>query len=105
MYTRVQDEEDHINEELLNYGTQRSSMEDFLMKLHNDQYLKIDASGKTPNELCASAQWLVQKDASVPLKPAPKELRDMGDLLNDPIPLPNGDDPPEGTLPRTYSLW
>jgi hypothetical protein len=80
-------------------------MEDFLMKLHNDQYLKIDAAGKTPDELCASAQWLVQKNASVPLKPAPKVCQDMGDLLNDPIPLPNGDDPPEGTLPRTYSLW
>ena len=48
MYTRVQDDEDHINEELMNYGSQRSAMEDFLMKLYNDQYIKIDAAGKTP---------------------------------------------------------
>ena len=51
---------------------------------------------------------MIQVDSSVPLKSKPVELKDVGDfaaLLTDPIPLPNGDEPPEGTLPRTFSLW
>lgn len=82
-------------------------MDDFIMKLENDQFIRIDAAGKTPEEICSTATWLIQKDKNIPLKPFPKQVEggDFAAILTDPIPGPNGEDPPEGTLPRQYSLW
>ena len=109
MFKRTQDSEDHIAAELKHYLTaERPNMEDFILKFNHDQYIKIDAAGKRPEEIADSASWVLQPDKSVPLKPEAKKVEGSGDfaaLLTDPIPLPNGDDPPEGTLPRTYSLW
>lgn len=97
-----------INAELRHYVTlERPNLDDFLMKLNNDQFLKLDCAGKTPDEILASASWLIQPDTSIPLKPKPVKVEggDFAALLTDAIPLPNGEDPPEGTLPRQYSLW
>ena len=109
LYSRVQDDDEHIVAELQHYKTKEIMMlqEEFLRTFANEQYLKLDAAGKTPSEIADAACWLIQKDDSVPLKPVAEIVEGASDpvtLLTDPIPV-NGQDPPEGTLPRTFSLW
>ena len=84
-------------------------MDDMIVRLYNHQFLKLDAAGKTPTELADSAEQLLKPNPYIPLRPVPRHLEggagDFKALLTDPIPGPNGEEQPEGTLPRQYSLW
>ena len=79
-------------------------MEDFIQKLHNHQFLKLDAAGLQPEEIADACEWRLRPDETIPLRPIPKQLEGGSDfkaLLTDPL----FEDQPEGTLPRQWSLW
>ena len=47
---RINDMDDRIEEELSYYNTvERSSMEELLMNLYDNQYIKLDSAGLTPD--------------------------------------------------------
>lgn len=102
---RVQDTDSFVTEELQHYAAaERPALDDMIVRLHNHQYLKLDAAGRTPEALADSAGQLLRPDETVPLRPVPiqpeAEAGDFKALLTDPM----GENVPEG-LPRTYSLW
>jgi hypothetical protein len=62
--------EDAIREELLYYNSiERPSMEDLLLNMYDNQYLKVDSAGLTPDEICSSIVSRIQPDSSLPLRP------------------------------------
>jgi len=102
---RVEDTEDMVLREVKNYNQpERPALDDFLVRLYNHQYLKIDCAGLTPDEIADSAEWRVRSDPTIPLRPVGKQLEGGGDfksLLTDPL----FEEQPEGTLARQWSLW
>ena len=103
---RVQDTDAFVGEELAHYNAnERGALDDMLVRLYNHQYLKLDSAGLSPDELADAAAWRLRPDDSVPLRPTALKLDggagDFKALLTEPL----FEDQPEGTLPRTWSLW
>ena len=85
---RVEDTEEYITRELQNYKLERHAMEDFIQKLHNHQFLKLDAAGLQPEEIADACEWRLRPDETIPLRPIPKQLEGGSDfkaLLTDPL--------------------
>jgi len=119
MIQRVQDTETFIAEELAHYNAnERPALDDMLVRLFNHQYLKLDSAGLTPNEIADAAQWRLRTDETVPLL-LEAELLDggagdfkaalTGTTWNSYLTIgkegPEPREDPEGTLPKTWSLW
>lgn len=102
---RVEDTQEYINRELEHWHQQeKQQLDDLLVRLYNHQYLKLECTGLTPEEIADSAEWRIRPDKTVPLRPVPQQLEGGGDfkaILTDPL----VEDQPEGVLPRQYSLW
>lgn len=89
-----------------------------LVRLYNHQYLKIDSAGLYPNEIADAVEWRLRPDPTVPLL-LEAEILDggagdfkaalTGTTWNSYLNIgPEGPEPredPEGTLPKTWSLW
>lgn len=108
MIQRIQDTETFLQEELLQWQEEKKAqIDDFIVKLHNHQYLKIDVAGLTPDECVDSIQCIVRPDETVPLRPIamqpPNEAGDFKGLLSEP--LKEEQEGQEGELPRVYGLW
>lgn len=106
MITRVEDTEAFLQIELDNYAEEKKhQLDDFVMRLHNHQFLKLEAAGLLPEELADSAECILRPDETVPLRPVAiqpeNEAGDFKALITDPM----KEEQPEGTLPRTYGLW
>lgn len=106
MITRVEDTDSFLQIELENYAEEKSKqLDDFIVRLYNHQYLKLDAAGLLPEELADSAECILRPDDTVPLRPIAiqpeNEASDFKGLITEPM----KEDVPEGTLPRTYGLW
>lgn len=59
LFQRSCDTEDRIKEELNYYNTvERPSMEELLINFHENQYIRLDSAGLTPEELtnCVSSR-------------------------------------------------
>ena len=85
---RVEDTEEYITRELQNYKLERHAMEDFIQKLHNHQFLKLEATGLQPEEIADACEWRLRPDETIPLRPIPKQLEGGSDfkaLLTDPL--------------------
>lgn len=115
---RVQDTEAFVGEELAHYNAnERPALDDMLVRLYNHQYLKVDSAGLTPNELADASEWRLRPDETVPLLLEAEQLDggagEFKSALINPGPwtslmqAPGAEprDDPEGTLPRTWSLW
>jgi len=86
-----------------------------LVRLYNHQYLKLDSAGLFPEELADAAQWRLRVDETVPLLLEAELLEggagDFKSALTTNGPWKSeltGAEPredPDGTLPRTWSLW
>jgi hypothetical protein len=108
MTTRVNDTEEFFIRELTHYNqTERPSIDDLIVKLNNQQYIKIESAGLTPDQLLDVASCRIQERPEIPLRPLPKQLEGAGDFkacLTEP--LVEEKEGEEGlTLPRQWSLW
>ena len=106
MLKRVEDTESFLQIELDNYADEKKQqLDDFIVRLYNHQYLKIEAAGLLPEEIADSAECILRPDATIPLRPIAiqpeNEAGDFKALITDPM----KEDMPEGTLPRTFGLW
>jgi hypothetical protein len=71
--------------------------------MYNNQFLKLDAAGLVPDVIADSCEQFIRPDATAPLRPVARRLEGAAELkacLMDPLVGPNGEEPPEGTLPR-----
>jgi hypothetical protein len=60
---RINDMDDRIREELNYYNTmERPAMEELLLSLFDNQYIKIDSAGLTPDELLACVACRITPD-------------------------------------------
>jgi hypothetical protein len=78
---RINDMEDSIREELLYYNSiERPSMEDLLLNMYDNQFLKVDSAGLTPDEICASVVSRIKPDSSLPLRPIALQIEGGSDF-------------------------
>lgn len=98
---RVNDTEERIRIELMHYNTvERPAMEELLINFHEEQFIRLDAAGFTPDELTESVASRLRPDEGIPLRPLPIVIEGAGDfksLLTEGV--------EENHLPRKWSLW
>jgi hypothetical protein len=64
------DTEQRIKEELQYYNTvERPSMEELLINFYDNQYIKLDCAGLTPDEVVECVQCRIKPDDDLPLRP------------------------------------
>jgi len=83
---------------------ERKAAATFIQKLFDSTFIKLDAAGMTPTELCDVVTFRIKPKTSEPLRPIAKRIEDKSDpksLLED-----EGDEE-AGILPRRsqWSLW
>lgn len=67
---RVNDSDERIRAELAHYNTvERPTMEELLVNFHEDQFVRLDAAGFTPEELTEAVQYRLKSDEGLPLRP------------------------------------
>lgn len=68
--TRVNDTEERIRAELAHYNTvERPSMEELLITFHEDQFIRLDSAGLTPEDLTDAVYCRLKPDEGLPLRP------------------------------------
>ena len=75
-------------------------MEEVLINLFDNQYIKVDAASLTPEEITDCVQCKVKLDDSLPLRPIPQVIKggsDFKSLLTEGV--------EEIHLPRKWSLF
>jgi len=81
------DFEHRIKEELHYYNTiERPAMEELLINLYENQYVKVDSAGLTPDEITECVQCRVKTDDDLPLRPLAIQIEGVSDyksLLTD----------------------
>lgn len=100
---RVCDNEENVQNEITQYESpERPEVEDWLVKMYASTFIKIPASGLTPDEIAESVCYRLKTNVTEPVTPVAKIIEGGGDpagLLSQDV---NVD---EGQLPRQYSLW
>ncbi len=67
---RVNDSEERIRNELTHYNTvERPAMEELLVNFHEDQFIRLDAAGLTPEEITDAISVRIKTDDTLPLRP------------------------------------
>ena len=67
---RVNDTEDRVRAELAHYNSvERPAIEELLINFYEDQFIKLDAAGMTPDQLVESVQIKLKPDEGLPLRP------------------------------------
>lgn len=76
-------------------------MEELLINFYDNQYIKIDSAGLTPDELTETVSCKIKPDESLPLRPLAIHIEggagDYKSLLTEGL--------EENQLPRKWSLW
>jgi hypothetical protein len=69
---RVNDTEDRIRAELAHYNSvERPAIEELLINFYEDQFIRLEAAGLTPDQLADSVQIRLKPDEGLPLRPLP----------------------------------
>jgi hypothetical protein len=69
---RVNDTEDRIRAELSHYNSvERPAIEELLINFYEDQFIRLEAAGLTPDQLADSVQIRLKPDEGLPLRPLP----------------------------------
>ena len=94
--------DEQIKEEMHYYNTvERPAMEDLLINFYDNQYIKLDSAGMTPDELTDAVQCRIKADDDLPLRPLATLIEggagDFKALLTEGL--------EENQLPRKWSLW
>ncbi len=81
-------------------NTERPGMEELLIHLYNDQYVKVDSAGLVPDQINDIICKQIKADDNEPLRPIATVIEggsDFKGLLSEGI--------EEGEVPRKWSLW
>lgn len=101
---RVCDNLSNIQKELQRYeNSERPDMDDYIVKLYNSTYIKLQSAGLTPDEVADSLVYKLKPSQEEPLVPVATVIEggagSFKDLLTQEV---NTED---GQLPRQWSLW
>lgn len=67
---RIQDQESKIKEEITYYNTiERPAVEELLINLYDNQYIRIDCAGLNPDEITNCVLCRIKYDKDLPLRP------------------------------------
>lgn len=103
LVTRVCDNEDNVQNEITYYESpERPEVEEWLVKLYASTFIKVHASGLTPDEIAESVCYRLKPNTTEPVHPYAKLIEGGGDfagLLSQDVLVD------EGQMPRQYSLW
>ena len=105
MVVRPCDTFDKLSREIEYYNMrERSAFDEFIVKLYDHTYIKLDISGMNPTEIADSVQAKMKPNAAAPLRPVAHIIEDAGSFKEL---LTAGIDDEDGkfTLPRQWSLW
>ena len=100
---RVNDTEERIRAELTHFSSvERPAMEELLINFYEDQFIRLDAAGLTPDELTDAVQCRLKADEGLPLIPLPIQIEGASEdaylqLLTEGV--------EEKNLPRKWSVW
>ena len=75
-------------------------MEELLINFYEDQFIRVEAAGLTPDQLADAVQCKLVPDEGLPLRPIAVQIEGAGDfksLLTEGV--------EENHLPRKWSLW
>jgi hypothetical protein len=105
LVARACDQRDNIQGEIVWYKeSERKACQEFIQYMYDSTFIKLDAAGLNPTELCDVVAFRVKPKVDEPLRPLPIKIENGGDfksLLTD-----DGDEE-AGILPRQsqWSLW
>jgi hypothetical protein len=107
LVTRPCDEIGNILSEIDHYSASEGERRDasaFIDEMFDSTYVKIDAAGLNPIELCEAVAFRVKPKVSEPLRPVAKIIEGGGDFKS--LLMDEGNEE-EGILPRIsqWSLW
>ena len=85
---------------------ERNIFDEYIVKLYDSTYVKVDIAGMTPEELTETILVRMKPNKSEPLRPIAHIIEDgagsFKELLQPPA---DDDDPDKFQLPRQWSLW
>ena len=55
-------------------------MEELMINLYDNQYIKVDAAGLTPDEICEQVSYKIKSDEAIPLRPLALIIEGGGDF-------------------------
>ena len=105
MVTRSCDSERIFRDELEYYNMrERNIFDEFIVKLYDSTYIKVDVAGMTPDELTETVMIRIKPNEAEPLRPIAHIIEDGAGSFKEL--LTAGLDDQEGFfLPRQWSLW
>jgi hypothetical protein len=103
LITRVCDNEDNIQNEIMQYDSpERPDVDDWIVKMYNSTFIKVPIAGFVPDEIAETVVYRLKPNTTEPIMPVAKIIEGGGDfagLLSTDVNID------EGQLPRQYSLW
>ena len=73
--------EDRIADELHYYNTvERPAMEELMITFYDNQFIRIDAAGLTPEQITDAVQCRIKSDDDLPLRPLAIQIEGGGDF-------------------------
>lgn len=107
MVSRSCDSAKNFSKEVEYYNrSERHIFDEFIVKLYDTTYIKVDIAGMTPDELTSTLMVRMKANSSEPLRPIAYIIEDgasgFKELLTTGL---NEEDPDAFSLPRQWSLW
>ena len=105
MVSRSCDDWANFNREVEHYNMrERNIFDEFIVKLYESTYIKVDMAGLTPDELCETVICRMKQNSAEPLRPIAHIIEDGAGSFKEL--LTAGMEDIEGFfLPRQWSLW
>ena len=84
---------------------ERNIFDEYIVRLYDSTYVKVDISGMTPNELTETVLIRMKPNETEPLRPIAHIIEDGGSFKDLLQPPPDADDDEKFQLSRQWSLW
>ena len=105
MVSRSCDENKIFNKEIEYYNMrERNIFDEFIVKLYDNTYVKVDIAGLTPDELTDTVLARIKPNESDPLRPVARIIEDGAGSFKELLTTGLGEDD-QFYLPRQWSLW
>ena len=103
MVVRPCDTYDKLSREIEYYNSaERQAFNEFIYKLYDSTYVKVDTTGMDPDEVTDAVLAKMKPNAAVPLRPIAHVIEEAGSFKEL---LTAGIDDETFNLPRQWSLW
>ena len=84
---------------------ERNIFDEYIVKLYDSTYIKVDITGMTPSELTDTILVRMRRNVDEPLRPIAHIIEDGNSFKELLTPPPIEDDDEAYQVPRQWSLW